>query len=76
MKTGFTKKCGRCLVSAAERNGRTLVAVTLNDPDDWKDHAELLDAAFAQYEPVILHESGEVVGEVPVEGTSRGGSLC
>lgn len=68
VKTGFTKKCGRCLVSAAERNGRTLIAVTLNDPDDWKDHEEMLDAAFAQYEPVVLHESGEVVGEVPVEG--------
>ncbi len=68
VKTGFTKKCGRCLVSAAERNGRTLVAVTLNDPDDWKDHAELLDNAFAQYEPVTLHESGAVVGKVPVEG--------
>lgn len=77
VKTGFTKKCGRCLVSAAERNGRTLVAVTLNDPDDWKDHAELLDAAFAQYEPVVLHESGEVVGEVPVEGgTEQMASLC
>ena len=77
VKTGFTKKCGRCLVSAAERNGRTLVAVTLNDPDDWKDHAELLDAAFAQYEPVILHESGEVVGEVPVEGgTEPVAALC
>ncbi len=77
VKTGFTKKCGRCLVSAAERNGRTLVAVTLNDPDDWKDHAELLDNAFAQYEPVTLHESGAVVGKVPVEGgTEPEVSLC
>ncbi len=77
VKTGFTKKCGRCLVSAASRNGRTLIAVTLNDPDDWKDHAEMLDAAFAQYESVTLHESGAVVGEVPVEGgTEQKASLC
>ena len=42
VKTGFTKKSGRCLVSAAERDGGKVIAVTLNDPDDWKDHKELL----------------------------------
>ena len=34
MKTGFTKAAGRTLVSAAAREGMTLVCVTLNDPDD------------------------------------------
>ena len=43
VKTGFTKKSGRCLVSAAKRDGKLAVAVTLNDPDDWNDHAALLD---------------------------------
>ena len=43
IKTGFTKKSGRCLVSAAERNGLTLIAVTLDAPDDWRDHTSLLD---------------------------------
>ncbi len=43
VKTGFTKKSGRCLVSAAERDGGRVIAVTLNDPDDWKDHSELLN---------------------------------
>lgn len=52
IKTGFTKKSGRCLVSAARRNGVTLVAVTLNDPDDWKDHAALLDYGFEQVQTV------------------------
>ena len=68
VKTGYTKKCGRCLVSAAERNGRTLIAVTLNDPDDWNDHCTMLDEAFAQYTPVTLHKAGDTVGEVTVEG--------
>lgn len=68
VKTGYTKKCGRCLVSAAERNGRTLIAVTLNDPDDWNDHCTMLDEAFAQYTPVTLHEAGDTVGRVTVEG--------
>ena len=46
LKTGFTKKSGRCLVSAARRNGCTVIAVTLCDPDDWDDHRALLDYGF------------------------------
>lgn len=50
IKTGFTKKSGRCLVSGAERNGVRLVAVTLNAPDDWQDHKKMLDFGFEQVE--------------------------
>lgn len=46
IKTGFTKKSGRCLVSAAERDGAVLVAVTLNAPDDWNDHINMLNYGF------------------------------
>ncbi len=53
-KTGFTKRSGRCLVSVARRDGVTLCAVTLNDPDDWKDHKSLYDAGFDIYESVTL----------------------
>lgn len=47
VKTGFTERAGRCLVSAAKRNAQTLIAVTLNDGDDWKDHKKLLDFGFS-----------------------------
>lgn len=47
IKTGFTKKAGRCLVSSAERDGLRLVAVTLNAPDDWDDHVKILDYGFS-----------------------------
>lgn len=59
VKTGFTKAAGRCLVSAAERGGRTVIVVTLNDPNDWNDHMALLDEAFARYEEVTLHQAGD-----------------
>lgn len=49
VKTGFTKAGGRCLVSAAKRNDLLLIAVTLNAPDDWRDHTALLDWGFSQY---------------------------
>ncbi len=49
VKTGFTKAGGRCLVSAARRDGLLLIAVTLNDPNDWRDHTALLDWGFENY---------------------------
>jgi D-alanyl-D-alanine carboxypeptidase len=48
VKTGFTKKCGRTLVSAARRGGVTLVCVTLCDGDDWRDHRAILDYGFSE----------------------------
>lgn len=54
IKTGFTKKSGRCLVSAANRNGITLVAVTLSAPDDWKDHEALYAYGFSRVKPQVL----------------------
>ncbi len=47
VKTGFTDNARRCLVSAAERDGVLLIAVTLNASDDWNDHTKMLDAGFA-----------------------------
>ena len=49
VKTGYTRHAGRILVSAAERDGRMLIAVTISDPDDWRDHAALLDYGFDNF---------------------------
>lgn len=47
VKTGFTKKSGRCLVSAAKSDGKYVITVTLNDGNDWADHRTLLDIGLA-----------------------------
>ncbi len=73
VKTGFTKKSGRCLVSAARRDGKLVIAVTLNDPNDWQDHSALLEYGlnaikqtkyspkYSSYNiPVINGEKGEI----------------
>lgn len=54
IKTGFTKKSGRCLVSAVEKDGKTLIAVTLNAPDDWNDHKKMYDHCFDKVYSVNL----------------------
>ncbi|MBE6537348.1 MAG: D-alanyl-D-alanine carboxypeptidase [Ruminococcaceae bacterium] len=46
VKTGFTKKSGRCLVGAAERDGQRFISVTINAPDDWNDHISLFNYGF------------------------------
>ena len=68
IKTGFTKKAGRCLVSAAKRDGVTLIAVTLDCPDDWDDHMRLYDAAFALTESIPL--PSVVLPTIPVAGST------
>lgn len=66
VKTGYTKKCGRTLVSAAERDGVRLICVTLNDGNDWMDHRALLDYAYSLYGEVRLSEP--ISFEIPVCG--------
>jgi D-alanyl-D-alanine carboxypeptidase/D-alanyl-D-alanine carboxypeptidase (penicillin-binding protein 5/6) len=47
IKTGFTDEAGRCLVSAVQRDGITLICVTLHAPDDWNDHIKMYDYGFS-----------------------------
>lgn len=68
VKTGYTKAAGRILVSSAVRNDRRLVAVTIDDPDDWKDHAQLLESGFARYNICRIVKAGDVVDVLDVVG--------
>ena len=64
IKTGFTKKCGRCLVSSAERDGQEIICVTLNASDDWNDHKYLLDYGFENYTMKTAVKKGERMGKL------------
>ena len=69
VKTGYTKSNGRCLVSAAERDGLRLIAVTLDDGNDWHDHTVMLEAGFESYERVELADyTGIELPEIAVIG--------
>ena len=62
VKTGYTKAAGRILVSAASRDGRRIICVTINAPDDWNDHKTLLERGFSGYQVRELVQEGEVLG--------------
>ena len=66
LKTGFTKAAGRTLVSCAERDGMRLIAVTLNDGNDWADHAALFDYGFEQYQLQQMASYHQEAAQIPV----------
>ncbi|SHN20229.1 D-alanyl-D-alanine carboxypeptidase family protein [Gracilibacillus kekensis] len=55
-KTGYTRAAGRTLVSTAEKNGQTLIAVTLNASNDWQDHIQLFEWGFKEFPLYKLQE--------------------
>lgn len=68
LKTGYTEEAGQCLVSAADRNGREMLAVVMKSEGNniWTDSTALLDYGFDAYNNVNLIQAGKVIGEVPV----------
>ena len=76
VKTGFTKKSGRCLVSAACRESLTLVSVTLSAPDDWRDHTAMLNYGYENYCCEILCDEGGFIETLPVIGGEQDSLLC
>lgn len=69
IKTGFTKSCGRCLVSAAQKDGTALIAVTLNAPDDWNDHITMYKEAFTNYRKYDIIKKNSYICSVKITGT-------
>jgi D-alanyl-D-alanine carboxypeptidase (penicillin-binding protein 5/6) len=74
VKTGYTDDAGQCLVTAAARGGRELLAVVMKSEGDniWTDSTSLLDYGFTGFNTVMLYESGTSAADVPVKyGVSK-----
>ncbi|MDE6604511.1 MAG: D-alanyl-D-alanine carboxypeptidase [Clostridia bacterium] len=67
IKTGYTKDSGRCLVTAAERDGMQLIGVVLNVYDHYNASAINFDKAFANYSPVTIGKSGDILQTLNIE---------
>ena len=57
VKTGYTKKAGRCFVGSAKRNGMQLVCVLLDCNLMFEECWELLEKGFSEYSLVDLLEA-------------------
>lgn len=71
VKTGFTKKCGRCLVSYSDKNSVKLITITLNAPDDWNDHMSLYNNFFNIYKRYNIINSKDYIGSIAVENSDE-----
>jgi len=66
VKTGYTDIAGRCLVSAAKRDGVQLIAVVLDSEYMWNDSIDLLDYGFRNIQSLNLFKKKDIVKTVHV----------
>lgn len=66
VKTGFTKKSGRCLVGAAEKDGLCFISVTLDAPSDWNDHKKMLDYGYESLERICFASPYDHLYKIPL----------
>lgn len=66
VKTGYTEAAGRCLVSAASRNGIQLIAVVLDSEYMWDDSMAILDYGFKKVSPMTMFNQGDILKTVRV----------
>lgn len=72
VKTGYTKKAGRCLVSSATKNGHRLISVVLNSGPMWDDSKKILDYSFNTYKPINIITKGDIIKTILVnKGKNR-----
>lgn len=71
VKTGYTRKSGRCLVSSASRNGLNLISVSLNAPDWFNDNYKLFDYGFTTYRPYFIYDKGQFVKKIEIEDGNK-----
>lgn len=64
VKTGYTKKAGRCFVGSATRNGMQVVAVVLNCGPMFEETANMLDVAFQNYSLKVVVPQNKLCGVV------------
>ncbi|NLO46822.1 MAG: D-alanyl-D-alanine carboxypeptidase [Clostridiales bacterium] len=77
VKTGYTSLAGRTLVTCANKGDMTLICVTLNDANDWNDHAGLYDWASANYRLECAVRAGETITQLNViSGMSESVCVC
>ena len=61
IKTGYTKKAGRCLVSSCKRNGIEFICVVLNCPPMFERSKQLLSNAFFDYKNYKLVDKNNII---------------
>ncbi len=71
IKTGYTKKAGRCLVSSCERDGMELICVVLDCPPMFERSKNLITNFFGEYKNYKIIESDHILDFIKVENSNE-----
>lgn len=71
IKTGYTSKSGKCLVSSAKRGNMEVIAVTLNDSHTQTSHKTLLDYGFSKLNEVELKLPNNIQKTEVISGSNK-----
>ena len=71
VKTGYTKKSGRCLVSACKRDNMEVVCVVLNCGPMFEESTELINKAFKEYKNYDILPKYKVVDNVTIDNGDK-----
>lgn len=67
VKTGYTIRSGRCLVSSASKHNMRLIAVSLNASDWFKDNYKLFDYGFNNFQKKLVYDKNHFLKSIEVE---------
>ncbi len=71
IKTGYTKKAGRCLVTSCNRNGMEIVSVVLNCAPMFERSSDLINNTFLGYKLYKLVESDNILDFIKVKNSDK-----
>jgi serine-type D-Ala-D-Ala carboxypeptidase (penicillin-binding protein 5/6) len=71
VKTGFTGKAGKCLVSSVDVKNNDVVIVVLNSPERWKETKKINDYINKNYEYKQFFSKGEAVEEFNINHSKK-----
>ena len=66
VKTGYTKKAGRCFVSSATRDNMQVVCAVLNCGPMFEECANKMERAFNEYKMTEVLSAGQKLGDISV----------
>lgn len=75
VKTGFTKKAGRCLISSAKREGMQLITVVLNHGAMWADSMAMMSQCYENYDMYKLISKEDFFGTVKIKNGVKKNTL-
>lgn len=71
VKTGYTTKSGRCLVSSSKRDGMRVICVVLNYYDMWDKSKELMTTAHKKYDLIKVLSKDDLTQTNVINGIKR-----